>query len=72
MTSRLLRTRDVAELLGIAEQTLALWRGQGRGPPFVRIESAIRYPEDQLQRYLQVRAESPLPAGDGRPARLVA
>lgn len=72
MTSRHLRPKSVADLLGVTEQTLAAWRSQRRGPPFVRVEGAIRYAEEELQRYLRERSEATLPADIVRPPRLVA
>ncbi len=40
---RLLTTHQVAELLGLKPQTLALWRTQDKGPKFVKLGKAVRY-----------------------------
>ncbi|WP_374656721.1 helix-turn-helix transcriptional regulator [Phenylobacterium sp.] len=32
-----LRTAQVAQMLGVKLQTVEKWRGQGKGPPFVKL-----------------------------------
>lgn len=48
----LLRPATVAQLLGLADQTLANWRVDGRGPPFVKLGSAVRYRLGRLVAWL--------------------
>lgn len=40
---RLLRTDEVAALLGVAPETLRAWRSQGRGPRYLKIGKDARY-----------------------------
>lgn len=46
-TERLLTPAEMAKVLGVAEQTLANWRCQNRGPRYVKLGSGrsahIRY-----------------------------
>jgi predicted site-specific integrase-resolvase len=52
--SSLLLPNEVAELLRVKVQTLALWRSTGRGGlPFIRLgNKAIRYRESDVQVFL--------------------
>ena len=62
-----LTSKEVADMLGIGEQSLRRWRTQGKGPPFVKIEGArVLYPRRDLEDWLRTarpsRAElSPAP-----------
>jgi hypothetical protein len=46
--SKLLTERQVADRLGLCVQTLRNWRFQGRGIPYIKLGSAVRYDEDDL------------------------
>ena len=35
--------RETALLLGVMPRTLQCWRGEGKGPAFVRLGRAVRY-----------------------------
>lgn len=50
---------EVAELLRVSLPTLARWRAADpvQGPPFVRVESSIRYPRDGVDKWLQERTQ---------------
>ncbi len=50
-----LDTKGAAEHTGFAAKTLANWRAMDppKGPPFRRIGRAIRYAEDELDRFMQ-------------------
>jgi predicted DNA-binding transcriptional regulator AlpA len=49
----LLTPRDAAEILGVPESTLAQWRSQRRGPPYVKLESRlVRYRRSDLEVYI--------------------
>jgi predicted DNA-binding transcriptional regulator AlpA len=53
----LLTPRKAAEFLGIPEHTLAEWRSQRRGPPYIKLESRlVRYRQSDLENYLSERA----------------
>lgn len=49
---RNLREAEAAELAGLARSTFAKLRITGGGPPFVRINSSVRYPERDLFSWL--------------------
>ena len=40
---RLLREREVSEMLGVAIATLHAWRRVGKPPAFIRLGRAVRY-----------------------------
>lgn len=44
-----LTTREAAALVGVSVRTLEALRAEGRGPRFVRIGRAVRYPRDTVQ-----------------------
>lgn len=48
-----LKTNEVAKLLDIQPQTLAIWRLRKQGPPFVKLGRSVRYPESALQQWLK-------------------
>jgi predicted DNA-binding transcriptional regulator AlpA len=51
----LLTQAQVAELLGVGTETLATWRGTGRGPRFIRWgrkHSPIRYRHEAVQAWI--------------------
>jgi predicted DNA-binding transcriptional regulator AlpA len=50
---RLLTPKETAGFLGIPEGTLAQWRSQRRGPPYIKLEGRlVRYRALALQEYL--------------------
>jgi hypothetical protein len=51
--NRLLTTQEVAGILRKKPDTLAKWRKQGLGPPFIWIEGTIRYDEGELKVWLK-------------------
>jgi hypothetical protein len=48
----LLRPEEVAAVLGSTPKTLANWRCEHRGPPFLKIGRQAFYPLDSLNRWL--------------------
>ncbi len=51
---KLLRRREVAEMLGVREETLSLWSTSGRGPRCIRLTpKAIRYRQSDVERFLR-------------------
>jgi excisionase family DNA binding protein len=49
----LLTPREAAEYLGLPESTLAQWRSQRRGPPYIKLElRLVRYRCADLEAYL--------------------
>lgn len=68
MTDDLLTAEQAAKRLGLAKQTLAQWRHEGRGPEFVKLGRAVRYPSDALDRWLSTRQRGGEPPhGDDSP-----
>ena len=54
--SRLLTAEDVAELTGLSIETLAQWRSQRKGIPFVKISrNCVRYRQTDLDGWLSER-----------------
>ena len=44
---------EAAIFLGVKRQTLRNWRYRGVGPPYLKLEGAIRYAESDLEAYLE-------------------
>lgn len=55
MGDRFLKTRDVAELLGVTVSTLRNWRLRGEGPPAVRMGAEYRYRESVIEAWVQAQ-----------------
>jgi excisionase family DNA binding protein len=49
----LLTTEEVANLTGLSQETLAQWRSQRRGIPYLKIGRAVRYHSADVQAYLE-------------------
>ena len=47
----LLTTGQAARLLDKAPGTLANWRAEGKGPPFVKYEGSVYYLKNELETY---------------------
>jgi excisionase family DNA binding protein len=53
---RLLTPEDLAQVTGLSTETLAQWRSQRRGIPFVKISrNCVRYRQADLDRWLEER-----------------
>lgn len=56
---RLVTTKELAELLGVAANTLRIWRAEGDGPPFYKLGeskySGVRYDTERVQEWLAER-----------------
>ena len=48
----LLKPEEVAHLTGLSIETLAQWRSQRRGIPYLKIGRAVRYDPADVQQYL--------------------
>ena len=56
---RLLTPSEVAEITGLSIETLAQWRSQRRGIPFVKVSrNCVRYRQSDLDRWLEERIVS--------------
>ncbi len=49
----LLKPEDVANLTGLSLETLAQWRSQKRGIPYLKVGRAVRYDPADVQAYLE-------------------
>ena len=58
MTGTLLTEAEVAGQLRVSLACLRRWRLERRGPGFVKVGSLVRYPAEQLDRWIES-----LPAG---------
>lgn len=51
--------KEVAEMIGVNENTLYKWRAAGIGPPFLRlndgVRAGVRYERDVLRAWLRER-----------------
>ena len=52
-THKLLTPPEVAELTRISPETLAQWRSQKRGIPYLKIGRTVRYDPADVQAYLE-------------------
>jgi predicted site-specific integrase-resolvase len=46
-------SKETAARLRISEGTLANWRVQGKGPPFVRVEGKICYRDEDTKAFIE-------------------
>jgi predicted DNA-binding transcriptional regulator AlpA len=52
----LLKAEDVAKVTGLSPETLAQWRSQKRGIPFIKISrNCVRYRQSDLDSWLDER-----------------
>ncbi len=52
-TDALLTTKEVANMTGLSRETLAQWRSQRRGIPYLKIGRSVRYALVDVQAYLE-------------------
>ncbi len=50
---QLLTSAEAASLLGLKEQTLALWRSSGGGPEYIKTGRKVRYRPEAIQDYIE-------------------
>jgi predicted DNA-binding transcriptional regulator AlpA len=53
--NRLLTEKELAGLLAITVSALRRWRYEGRGPKFLKLGSAVRYPSEGVEGWLASR-----------------
>ena len=51
--------KEVSKLLSISLQSLRNWRCQRKGPPYIKIGRSVRYPIEDLRKYLESRKIEP-------------
>ena len=55
---RLLTIKQVADRLTVSVGCLRAWRIRGEGPPAIRVGSALRWDEGEVEAWLNARRES--------------
>lgn len=58
---------ELARRWNVSIKTLQRWRSEERGPPYIKLSKAVRYPVDEIVTYEQairqgMSNEAPLPA----------
>ena len=54
-THTLLREQEVADFLNLKVATLRRWRWSGDGPPFIKLNGAVRYRRSDLEAYIDAQ-----------------
>ena len=54
--NKLLTDPVATEILGVAKGTLNVWRHEGKGPRYVKLEGAVRYRYGDLLDYINHRS----------------
>ena len=67
MTDRLLRAREVAELLGLSPATVLDWFEDGRLPGFKLSSRAVRFRESEILAWLEERRVTEVASRRQRP-----
>jgi predicted site-specific integrase-resolvase len=49
----LIRSEQAAKILDIQVSTLEAWRCRGGGPPFIKYGRAVRYREEDLEKFIE-------------------
>lgn len=52
--------KQLAELLGISESTVTLWRAQGKGPAWIKCGRSVRYARADVDAWLEQNRQGPL------------
>lgn len=52
-TLRVFNTKEAANYIGLGIRTLAQWRSEGKGPTYVKMENAVVYRIEDLERYME-------------------
>jgi excisionase family DNA binding protein len=63
----MVRTEQAAKILDVTKSTLESWRCRGGGPPFVRYGRAIRYREEDLNRFIESKVRINTSQSSGTP-----
>jgi predicted DNA-binding transcriptional regulator AlpA len=52
---RLLKSKELAEVFGLEDNTLRIWRARGEGPPYYKVGSSVRYDQEKVREWLEDR-----------------
>lgn len=50
---RLFNPREAAEYIGLQEQTLAVWRMDGKNLDYIKVGRSVKYRQSTLEEYLK-------------------
>jgi predicted DNA-binding transcriptional regulator AlpA len=53
---RLLKSKELAEVFGLEDNTLRIWRARAEGPPYYKVGSSVRYDQEKVREWLEDRA----------------
>jgi len=59
----LIGQQDAARLLSVSERTLEGWRHRGGGPPYVKLERAVRYRRCDLVAWIEAQTKASTSVG---------
>lgn len=54
-TRQIMNPQTAAEYIGVAKHTLARWRTEGGGPPFLKLGAPVRYDVADLDAWIDAR-----------------
>jgi predicted DNA-binding transcriptional regulator AlpA len=54
-----LTEHDVARVLGLSVKTMSNWRNRDQGPPYVKLNRAVRYRRTDLDAWIESRTVRP-------------
>jgi predicted site-specific integrase-resolvase len=67
MTILMLKIREMCECLQVSDWTLANWRREGYGPPYIRLpNNSVRYPSDGYAEWIKSQEVESLAEERGR------
>ncbi len=55
----LLKESEVAKILNVSVNTLQQWRVERKELPYIRIGGGVRYPEQEIKKYLERKTVRP-------------
>ena len=68
-TNKLWSPEQVAHILGVSKQTLAVWRCEQRyALPYVKVGACVRYRPSDVQKFIDERLQSAGPEPKQEPA----
>jgi predicted DNA-binding transcriptional regulator AlpA len=59
IVTKLIGTKEAAEILGTTEGTLKSWRSRGLGPKWVKLGAAVRYDVEELLDFIKKNTRVP-------------
>ena len=53
MNEKILNTKEAARYLSLRPNTLEIWRVQGVGPTFLKLNRSVRYRRQDLEKFIE-------------------